>query len=100
MSATKIFIDPNEDIVFACSKIAAAGSRQVILVVPAGANIAASQVSMKLLSRMLARIDKLVTIVTEDELGQKYAQASGLVAVNKISEVSPQTWEEVNNSKQ
>ncbi len=100
MSVTKVFIEPNEDVVFACHKIATAGSRKVILVIPAAANVVSSQVSMKLLSRMLARTDKLVTVVTEDELGLKYAAASALAAVGKISDVTTEVWEQANTFKQ
>lgn len=100
MSVTKVFIEPNEDVVFACHKIATAGSRKVILVIPAAANVVSSKVSMKLLSRMLARTDKLVAVVTEDELGLKYAAASALAAVGKISDVTTEVWEQANTFKQ
>lgn len=100
MSATKVFIDPNEDLVFTVHKINAADSKKVILVLPVGANVSSSQVSLKLLSRMLARSDKLVVLVTDDILTRKYAQRSKLKVVSKVSEVSQDIWEEANTLKQ
>src|SRR5258708_5206783 len=100
MSATKVFIEPNEDIVFACSKIAAAPSRKVIVVVPNGANITSSQVSLKLLTRMLMRTDKLIVLVSEDELGVKLAKKAGVVIVPRVSDVTNDTWTKVNEIKE
>ncbi len=100
MSAAKIFIDPNEDVVFTREKIERASSKKVILVIPESANIISTQVSLKLLSRILIKSDKLVVVVTEDELGQRYANNAGLISVHKISNVNKTIWEKANSIKQ
>jgi len=100
MSASKIYIDPTEDVVFACAKIAAADARKVIVVIPTGANIISSQVSLKLVSRMLSRTDKIIILVMEDELGKKYAHRALLVSVAKVSDILPETWDLANQAKQ
>jgi hypothetical protein len=93
MSASKIYIDPTEDIVFTVSKINHAPANKVVLIVPAASNIISSQVSMKLLARMLSTSDKLVVLVTEDEIGHKFAANSGLVSKEKVSEVESDDWQ-------
>jgi hypothetical protein len=100
MSATKIFIDTSEDIAFATDKIRNAESRKVILVVNSGANIITSQVSLKLLAKMILKTDKLVVLVTEDPQAKNFAEKSGIIHVDKISEVTKEVWDAVNNSKQ
>lgn len=100
MTTAKIFIDPNEDIVFTYAKIINADSQYVILLVPAGSNISNSQVSLKLLSRMLQKTDKLVALVVEDELSMRFASKANLVAVAKVSDVNSDTWFDIQKTKE
>lgn len=99
MSASKIYIDPNEDIVFAVSKLNRAPAAKVVLIVPNNANIIASQVSTKLLARTVAATDKLVVVVTEDELGRRFAEKAGIVTDTKVSNITNEHWEKAHNIK-
>jgi len=100
MSTSKIFVDPNEDLVFACAKVLQADASKVVLIIPTGANITSSQVSLKLLNRMLQRTAKLVVLVVEDELALRFAQRANLLAVGRVSDITADTWEQVNELKQ
>lgn len=99
MATSKIYVDPNEDVVFTFSKVEQAPSAKVALIVPEGANIISSQVSLKLLSRMLAKGNKLSIIVTEDDLGQRYATRAGLVTVDKVSSIQEGDWQAAHEYK-
>lgn len=99
MSASKIYIDPNEDIVFAVSKINRAPAVKVILIVPNNANIISSQVSTKLLSRTAAATEKIIVVVTEDDLGRKFAEKAGIVTDTKVSNITNEHWEQALENK-
>lgn len=94
MPTSKVFVNPEEDLVYVCEKVAQAPTSQVVLVIPAGANIAVSQVSLKLLARMLPRAGKDVVLVVEDDLGWKFAQRAGLRALRSQDEITDETWEQ------
>jgi hypothetical protein len=100
MNAAKVFIDPNEDVVFAFSKINKAPVNRVIVVVPDGANVISSQVSLKLLSRIISTSEKTVVLVTEDELGSRFAASAFLTTVQKVSDVSAKVWKKAHELKQ
>ncbi len=100
MNAAKVFIDPNEDVVFAFSKINKAPVNRVIVVVPDGANVISSQVSLKLLSRIISTSEKTVVLVTEDELGNRFASNAFLTTVQKVSDVSAKIWKKAHELKQ
>lgn len=94
MASDKIFVDLDEEIVFTVENILNSGSDKVIVVIPESANLVASLVSLKLLSRQIAKSDKTIVVVTEDSLGLKLSRKAGLVAKEKISQISPSVWAE------
>ncbi|HEX9804350.1 MAG TPA: hypothetical protein VGA67_01595, partial [Candidatus Dojkabacteria bacterium] len=67
----KIFIDLNEDIVFALEKIRNSHADRIIIVVPKSANLTSSLLSLKLLTRQIVKTNKLVAVSTDDSLGLK-----------------------------
>jgi|GEM_PF-3847956 len=99
MSSSKVFVSPTEDVVFACDKVSKAPSEQVILTIPEGAHIGSSQVSLKLLARMLFKSNKLVVIVNEDDTTAAYATRAGLISVKKIADISPEMWDKADDLK-
>ncbi len=90
--ANKVFVDLDDEIVFVVEKVLNSEDNQLILVVPESANLVSSLVSLKLLARQINKSKKLAVLVTEDKLGLELAEEAGLVAVEKISEVTGQIW--------
>lgn len=99
MASDKIFVDLDEEIVFTVEKVLESGSDKVIVVIPESANLVASLVSLKLLSRQIARSPKTIVVVTEDSLGLKLSRKAGLVAKEKISQITPEVWAEAQKLK-
>ncbi len=98
--ADKIFVDVNDEINFVVEKILSAERERVILVVPQNAIIISSLVSMKILAKQLAKSKKQLVLVTEDAFGLGLAERSGLVAINKVSNISPEMWEAAQIAKE
>ncbi len=99
MASDKIFVDLDEEIVFTVEKVLESSADKVIVVIPESANLVASLISLKLLSRQIAKSAKTIVIVTEDNLGLKLAKEAGLVAKRKISEITPRVWAEAKELK-
>lgn len=91
-NANKIFIDTEEEIVFTIEKVLLSQSNRAILVIPKHAALVSSAVSLKLLTKQMLQTDKLLVLVTEDEIGRKLADKASLVAVDKISNVTKEIW--------
>src|SRR5437879_4032975 len=96
----KIFVDVNDEINFVVEKILASERERVILVVPQNAIIISSLVSMKILAKQLAKSKKQLILVTEDAFGLSLAERSGLVAINKVSNIAPEMWEAAQIAKE
>ncbi len=99
VSAEKLFIDPKEEITFIVEKIKSLNNQKVILVVPQNSHLLSSNVSINILSRQLLDEDKLVTVVTEDEYGKTISDRAGFVTVEKVSEVSGESWVQAGKNK-
>lgn len=99
MVSGKIFVDLDEEIIFTVEKILESDSKRVIVVIPESANLVASLISLKLLSRQIAKSPKSIVLVTEDKLGLRLAKEAGLVAKEKISEITPKIWVEAEDLK-
>ncbi len=100
MASDKIFVDLDEEIVFTVEKVLESPLKRAIVVIPESANLVASLVSLKLLSRQIAKTDKTIVIVTEDSLGLKLANKAGLMAKRKISEITPAVWAKAEELKE
>lgn len=92
--ANKIFIDLDEEIIFAVEKVLASDGNQVILIVPESSQLVSSLVSLKLLARQIYKSNKIVILVSEDKLGLELSKEASLVAVEKISDVTGETWKD------
>ncbi len=90
--ATKVFVDLDEEIILAVEKVLKGEGNQVILVVPESAMLVSSLVSLKLLSRHVYKHNKMIVLVTEDKTGLEISKKAGLVAVEKVSDVTGETW--------
>lgn len=90
----KIFVDPDDEIIFVVEKILKAATSRVILVIPASSGVVSSVISLKLLSRQLLDSEKLMVLVTDNPTGKKLAVKAGLVVRDKISMVDKLAWDE------
>lgn len=90
----KIFVDPDDEIIFVVEKILRAATSRVILVIPASSGVVSSVISLKLLSRQLLDSNKLLVLVTDNPTGKKLAVKANLVVKDKISMVDKLAWEE------
>lgn len=100
ISAQKVFIEAEDEMNFVIEKILKAERDRVILVIPTGALITSSLISIKVLAKQVVQSNKLLTIVTEDQFAKKLAEQSGLVVVKKVSDISPNIWERVRINKE
>jgi|GEM_PF-3002275 len=96
----KIFVDLNEDIVFTLEKIKQSQAPKVIVVIPKSANLTGSLISLKILSRQVSKTKKLITLVTEDSLGQRLSERAKIVCVKNVNEITPEIWEKAKELKQ
>jgi hypothetical protein len=96
----KIFIDLNEDIVFALEKIRNSHADRIIIVVPKSANLTSSLLSLKLLTRQIVKTNKLVAVSTDDSLGLKLSDRAGIVSVRNPGEVDDSIWEKASGNKE
>src|SRR5689334_941816 len=90
--AHKVFVEPDEEIVFTVEKLLNAETNRIILVVPHNAALVSSAVSLKILTRQMLKTSKLVVMVTDNKFGQKLAEKAGIVVTTKISEVDKDVW--------
>lgn len=89
----KIFVELDEEIIFIAEKIRKLEGNKVILVVPERAALLGSVVSLKLLASEIAKIEKSAILVTQDEIGINLSKKANFVAVEKVSDISKDTWE-------
>ena len=90
--ALKIFVEPDEEIVFILEKIKNAESNRVIMIVPTTAALISSAVSLKILSRQLLKSNKLAVLVSDNRAAFGLGEKAGLVVTNKVSEVTNEIW--------
>ncbi len=88
----KIFVEPDEEIVFIVEKILNAPSNRVILIVPSTAALISSAVSLKILSRQLLKTPKLAILVSDNEGSFGLGEKAGLIISKKVSEIDKDSW--------
>src|SRR3990167_5098329 len=96
----KVFVEPDEEIVFTLEKILNSDGTRAVLVIPHNAALITSSISLKILARQLAKSDKLVVLVSDTETGLKLAAKASLVAKKRISEVDKTAWEKAKELKE
>jgi hypothetical protein len=96
----KIFIEPDEEIVFILEKIMQAGSSRVILIVPSTAALISSAVSLKILSRRLVDTPILSVLVCDNEGASGLAKKANLMMCKKVSAVTKEVWLETKSLKE
>lgn len=97
--AIKIFIDPDEEIVFILEEIMAAKSGRIILIIPNTAVLISSAVSLKILAKQLIKTDKLIVLVSDTDLAIGLGNKARLVVCRKVSEVTKEVWQEAQSQK-
>lgn len=90
----KVFVEPDDEIIFIVEKILQVATARVILVIPASSNVVSSAISLKLLSRQLLNSEKLLVLVTDNPVGKKLANKASIVVRDKISRVDKLAWDE------
>jgi len=69
-----IYLEPNEEITSVVDHLIQAKEKEVVLVVPIGAQILQSLINLRLLKREADTLSKKIILVTQDEYGQKLAK--------------------------
>lgn len=82
-----IYLDPDEEITSVVDSLTRLDDNEVVLVIPAGAQILQSLVNLKLLKREADNLGKHITIVTSDEIGEQLANRADLMVKEKLSEI-------------
>lgn len=88
----KIFIEPDEEIVFTVERILNAKSERLILIIPHSTILTSSAVSIKILASQVAKSDKLIIMVCDDSHASQLAQKANILVKNKISEIDKDAW--------
>ncbi len=97
---TKIFAEGDDDVVKIYDRILRADTSKVVLVVPARSELTVSLVSMKLLSRMILKTEKIVIIISENDLAVKLARKADLHLLTKVSDIAKDDWDTAKNLKE
>lgn len=97
--AIKIFVEPDEEIVFIVEKILSASSGRVILIVPNTAVLISSAVSLKMLAKQVVKTDKLIVLVSDTNLAKSLGNKAKLMVCAKVSEVSKEVWQMAQEQK-
>ena len=95
----KIFVEPDDEIIFIVEKIIKAPTSKVILVIPATSAVVSSVISLKLLSRQILDSNKVLVLVTDNPTGKRLAEKANLILRDKISLVDKQAWDEAMTMK-
>lgn len=98
--ALKIFVEPNDEIVFIIEKIIAENSNRIILIIPNTAILISSAVSLKMLAKQLIRTDKLVVLVSDTDLAMSLGSKARLMVCRRVSEVTKEIWQQAQEQKQ
>jgi hypothetical protein len=99
MDSVKIFIDTDTEITFILEKVAEARSDRVCLVIPDRAAVMSSIVGLRLIKHIIDKSNKLLVLVTFDELGAELARKAGLIVVSRVGEVHEGVWEQAQRDK-
>ncbi len=89
----KIFVDPNDEVLFVIDAVNSKERDKVIIIIPENALILSSFITLKILYREIIRSKKIVIVVTEDSFGLNIAQKAGFVAVQKVSQITEELWD-------
>lgn len=86
-----IYLEPDEEITSVIDKISAAEAKNVAVVVPKNSTLFQSLVNLKLLSKEAGRLDKKVSIISTDKIGQRLAKQVGIESYASLGTVAPQS---------
>lgn len=93
-----IYLKPDEEIISIIDKLVQTRSKDIILVVPPGAQIWQSSINLKLLKREAANLGKEVTLAVSSDLEGEAARRLGFAVARQedvpVEEVSAETEEE------
>jgi len=84
-----IYLDPDEEITAIIDRLRQTDARAIRLVVPKGALVLQSLVSLKLLKREADEFHKRIAIVTQDTVGQRLAARAELAVYQKPKDDIP-----------
>lgn len=88
----KIFVEPDEEIVFTVERVLEAKTDRLILIVPHSTIMASSAVSLKILASQVAKSDKLIIMVCDDFHATQLAQKANILVKAKISDIDKDAW--------
>jgi hypothetical protein len=79
-----IYLEIDEAITSAVDKIRKAEDNEVVLVMPKGATLLQSLINLKLLKKQSEKVEKNLSIVTNDKVGKTIAYQAGIPVYNHI----------------
>ncbi|HXG26031.1 MAG TPA: baseplate J/gp47 family protein [Candidatus Binatia bacterium] len=82
---TLVYLDVDDEITSAASRIRAAGADEVALVLPFGSRLATSRINFRLLAREAGQRGKKIEIITADASARSLAAAAGLPVHPSVS---------------
>jgi hypothetical protein len=83
-----IYIETNEEITSIIDRIKKTQGRAISVVVPKRAALTQSIVNLKLLKKEANKLDKRLTIITNDKVGKNLASKAGFLVEKKVKEAS------------
>src|SRR5215210_4504280 len=81
-----VYLDADDEITSAASRIRSAAGTKVALVVPYGSRIATSRMNFRLLSREAVMNNKRLSIVSGDAAARSLAASAGLPVFGSVGE--------------
>jgi len=86
MASRLIYLEVDDEITSAASRIRAAGQDRLAVVLPYGSRVATSRINFRLLSRDAMEHDKRLTIVSADPATRALAASAGLPVFGSVAE--------------
>jgi hypothetical protein len=93
LNSEKIFVESSEEISFLYDRIVNSSKDYVVIVVTENSILFSSLLSLKILYRLITKLNKTVILVTEDKYGTNISQRAGFVVVQKVSQITSDLWE-------
>src|ERR1700740_3162329 len=90
MAAGIVYLDVDDEITSAASRIRSSASTKVALVVPYGSRIATSRMNFRLLSREAVVSNRRLSIVSGDAATRSLAASAGLPVFGSVGEYEEQ----------
>ncbi len=96
---SQIYLAPDDEITDVVEKLRLSEDRAVTLIVPKGASLLQSLINVRLLKRKADELNKVLGVVTTDQVSKHIADQCGVVVYHNLSEVSSVPESELDKKK-